>query len=277
MITNFKKYILDAWENKCAIGAFNTCNIEITRAVIAAAEELKAPIFIQTSQNMVDYEGANVLADMIKNEADKISVPISMHLDHGKNIETVKKCLELGYASVMIDGSSLTYEENVKVTKEVVQIAKQCNALVEGEIGVIGKECSTTDPEIAKKFVSETGVDMLAVAFGNAHGIPDADEKLDFEVLSKINQLVKIPLVFHGASSTKLEDIKKAIDCGIAKINIDTDIKLAFSGEIKEFQDKNPDVYDPRKIFSSAQEDVKKVVLDKIKQFGYRGEGKCLM
>ncbi len=276
MIINPKKQLEEARQEGYAIGAFNTSDIEITQAIMDVAKESKAPIMIQTSEKAIDYAGLENIYDVVKNESERLGIDVALHLDHGSNFEIVKRCLEVGYKSVMIDGSKLEYDDNIKLTKEVVELAKKYDAQVEGEIGTIGgveddisnKNIKCTDPDIALKFVKLTGVNSLAIAFGNAHGVPDPKEKLDFDVLSQVAKLVKIPLVFHGASSTPINDMKKAISLGMSKVNIDTDIRMAFSGSIKKFQQNHPDIYDPREILESAKEAVRKVVEKKIKIFG---------
>lgn len=275
MLINPKKQLINARRDGYAIGAFNTSDIEITQAILEAAAELKAPVMIATSEKAINYAGLKNLFDVVKNEAEKLNILVAIHLDHGSNIEIVKQCLQIGYKSAMIDGSKLEFQENVEITKKVVQLAKKYDAQVEAEIGSVGEkkdyiesQINKTDPKTAREFVELTGVDSLAVAFGNAHGIPNAKEKLDFELLEKIAETVSIPLVFHGASSTPKKDMKQAIKLGMAKVNIDTDIRLAFSGSIKDFQKNHPDVYDPREILSSAKSAVKKVVMEKIKLFG---------
>lgn len=274
MLINSKQILIDARKNGYAIGGFNTSDLEITQAILEAANELKSPVIIQTSEKAIDYAGAENLYNIVKIESEKYDIPVVLHLDHATNIEIVKKCLELGWTSVMFDGSKLPFLENIRQTQEAVVLAKKYDASVEAEIGTIGgmedyvkSKVFETDPQEAKQFVAETGIDAVAVAFGNAHGVPNPDEKLNFELLEKISKVISIPLVFHGASSTPVTDVKKAISLGIAKINIDTDIRLAFSGAIKDFQVKHPDVYDPREILMSAKQAVAKVVESKIKLF----------
>jgi fructose-bisphosphate aldolase class II len=280
MIINPKKQLEKARENSYAIGAFNTSDIEITQAIMSAAKRLNAPIMIQTSEKAIDYAGLENIYDVVKNESKKLGIDVALHLDHGSNLEIVKRCLEIGYKSVMIDGSKLLYEKNVELTKKVVLLAKKYGAQVEGEIGTIGgveddikdSGINCTDPNTALDFVKLTQVNSLAIGFGNAHGIPNANEVLDFKLLEEIYGKVKIPLVFHGASSTPVYDMKRAISLGMAKINIDTDIRLAFAGSIKKFQEKFPEIYDPRKIMENAKVAVEKVVVEKIELFGSKNK-----
>ena len=275
MLTNSKQILNDARKGGYAIGGFNTSDLEITQAILEAANEMKSPVIIQTSEKAIDYAGAENLFNIVKTESEKYNIPVVLHLDHATNIAIVKKCLEIGWTSVMFDGSKLPFLENIRQTQEAVALAKEYNASVEAEIGAVGgvedyikSKIFETDPDQAKQFVEETEIDAVAIAFGNAHGVPNPDEKLNFELLEKISKIISIPLVFHGASSTPIADVKKAISLGIAKINIDTDIRLAFSGAIKDFQVNHPDVYDPREIMTSAKKAVTKVVKSKIKLFG---------
>lgn len=275
MLINPKKYLIEARRDGYAIGAFNTSDLEITQSIVQAAYKLKMPVIVQVSPKAVEYAGLENLTMIVQNEAQKYDIPIALHLDHGKSISLVKDCLEAGFSSVMFDSSDLRFEDNIKQTCEVVKLAKKYGACVEGELGSIGgkedfiagKIC-TTDPKKAREFVDKTGIDILAVSIGNIHGIPVEGEKLDFKLLEQIARVVSIPLVLHGASSTPEKDIKKVISLGIAKINIDTDIRMAFSGSIKAFQHAHPSVYDPREILDSAKEAVEKVVEGKIKLFG---------
>ena len=180
MLINPKKYLVEARKNSYAIGAFNTSDLEITQAILQAAFSLKAPVIVATSESAIKYAGLENLVSIIKNEAKKYEIPIALHLDHGRSFEIAKKCLEVGYTSVMIDGSKLEFAKNVELTKKVVDLAKKFQAQVEAEIGAVGgkedyikSQGNKTDPKKAQEFVELTGVDSLAVAFGNAHDLSD--------------------------------------------------------------------------------------------------------
>lgn len=279
MLQNFKKILKDARKNHFAIGGFNTSNLEITQAILEAANKMKSPVIVQATEKALDYSGITNLVDIVKNESMKYEVPICLHLDHAKSLDVIKKCLLVGFNSIMFDGSNLSYNENLLQTIKAKNLASKYGATIEAELGKIGGMedsdlCTNnySDPEKVKEFVQKTNVDSIAISFGNNHGLPCKDEKLNFELLEKIGKIVEIPLVFHGASSTKKEDVKKAIKLGIAKINIDTDIKLAFTDCIKKFQDSHPTVFDPREILGNSKEAVIKVVMDKIKLFGSGGK-----
>jgi fructose-bisphosphate aldolase class II len=241
---------------------------------------------------------------MVKTAAEPASVPMSLHLDHGQTVETVSKCIDAGFTSVMIDGSSLNFEENVSLTKRVVELAHSKCVSVEGELGrLMGIEESTveekdailTDPNAAMEFVERTGVDALAVAIGTSHGAYKfkAKPKLDSERLKSIRQKVNVPLVLHGASSVPSwiiekaikygaelsgakgipdEHVVKAISLGISKINIDTDLRLAFTGTIREVLMTSPRNFDPRKILGPTKEAMKEVVKGKMRLFGSSGK-----
>lgn len=276
MLTGSKELLEQAQNQGYAIGHFNTFDLEITKAIVAAANIKNSPVIIGTSEKAISYAGLEELAEIVKIEASKVSVPIVLHLDHGKSFEICQKAIQMEYTSLMIDGSNLNYEDNVRLTQRVVKMAHRKGIPVEGELGaLVDKEKYQnsasqfmTDPDQARKFVQETQIDNLAISIGNAHGIPLPEEKLDFNRLAQIKKVVSIPLVLHGASSTPTQDIKKAISLGITKINIDTDIRIAFNQNIKEFISAHKEVIDPREILGSASKAIQKVVEEKIELFG---------
>lgn len=290
---------------KYAVPAFNINNLEILKAVIDAAIELKSPIIVQTSEGAIEYAGMNYLIAMVK-EAAKAKIPVVLHLDHGKNLKLIKQAIDSGYTSVMYDGSSLPYRKNVQNTQQVVAWAKKKGVSVEAEIGVLAgiedfvsveaRDAALTDPKQALIFSKETGCDSLAIAIGTAHGAYKFKGKthLDIDRLKKIAAIVKKPLVLHGASGvledvkamaehygakigeargTMDEDIKQAIKHGIAKINIDTDLRLAFTAGIREAVVDLPKVIDPRKLLEPSNLLMKEVAMRKIKLFGSKGKG----
>jgi len=265
MFISPRELFREAEEKKVAIGAFNTSNLETTQAIIAGAATVDAPIIIATTPKAIAYAGLSELFAIVKIAIDETEVPTTIHLDHCTEIELVKKCLNLGYRSVMFDGSRLSFPENVAATRRVVDLAHRLDAFVEGEIGIIarGEEGERsieklTDPEEAKDFVRLTGVNTLAISIGNVHGAP-AGEKLDIGLLKKINQAVQIPLVLHGASGVSRSDLKMAIENGIRKVNIDTQLKKAFKGGLQEgVRDPNKELRD---LLSDAKEDVEQVVV----------------
>jgi fructose-bisphosphate aldolase class II len=304
MLATNKDLLLPARKNAYAVGAFNINNLESLLAVAEAASDEKSPAIIAVTPSAIKYAGLSYLAKIARTAAESASVPMSLHLDHGENFETASKCIEAGFTSVMIDGSFLKFEENIALTKQVVNFAHSKGVSVEAELGRLAgveestveeKEAVLTDPNVAKEFVETTGVDALAVAIGTSHGAYKfkAEPKLDFERLRVIKERVAVPLVLHGASSvpqwiiekaTKYgaelagakgipeSNIKQAISLGIAKINIDTDLRLAFTATVREVLANSPKEFDPRKILGPAKEAMKEVVKGKMRLFGSSGK-----
>jgi fructose-bisphosphate aldolase class II len=304
MLVTSKELLKKAQREAYAVGAFNIQNLESLLAVVEAAVEEKSPVIVAVTPSAIKYGGLNYLAGLVKTAAEALPIPMSLHLDHGEDVETVKKCLEAGFTSVMIDGSHLPFEENISLTKHVVDLAHQKGVSVEGELGrlagieektVAEREAVLTDPIEAEEFVRRTSVDALAVSIGTSHGAYKfkGEPKLDFERLKQIRERVDVPLVLHGASSipqwiiekaTKYgaelagakgipeDHIKKAIALGITKINIDTDLRLAFTATIREVLATAPKEFDPRKILGPAKEAVKEVVKAKMRLFGSSGK-----
>ncbi|HLR21605.1 MAG TPA: class II fructose-1,6-bisphosphate aldolase [Tissierellaceae bacterium] len=281
MLMTGKELLLDAQKNKYAVGAFNINNMEIMQAIIGAAEELDSPAIIQASQGGLKYAGVEYIAELGKLAGDKSHVPVALHLDHGTDFKQITQCIRNGFTSVMIDASQYPLEENIERTKKIVEIAHAVGISVEAELGKIGgteddiivneREATFTDPEEAKMFVEETGIDSLAIAVGTAHGVYRGEPKLDFDRIKAIRELVDIPLVLHGSSGVAEESLKKAISLGICKINIDTDIRASFAKAVGNFVNENPEEIDPRKILGPAREDMKETIKEKIKIFGSAG------
>ncbi len=281
MLVSSKELLLDAQSHGYAVGAFNTNNLEITHAIIRAAEAKKAPILIQISAGAIRYAGLDFLPMIARQAAMKASVPVAIHLDHGPSFELVMKALRVGFTSVMRDASKLPFEQNVAEVVKVVEAAHAVGVPVEAEIGKIGgaeehvvvseREALMTDPDEAAKFVEASGCDFLAVAIGNAHGFYKGEPKLDFDRLAAIREKVPVPLVLHGASGIPDEQIRKAVERGICKINIDTEIRYAFATTVRKFMEENPKQIDPRKILGPAIEAMQAVVERKIELFGSAG------
>jgi tagatose 1,6-diphosphate aldolase GatY/KbaY len=274
-IVSTKDMLLDAMNNKYAVPAFNIHNLETMQAVLEGAWEMKSPVIIATTPGTVNYAGMDYLVAMIKAGAKRYNIPIALHLDHCPDVEFLKECIFAGYKSVMIDASMEDYEDNIKITKDVVEFAHRYEVTVEAELGRVGgqederkvdeKDTMLTDPEGALDFVKKTNVDSLAVAIGTAHGVYKLEPKLDFERLKKMSKIIDIPLVLHGASGVPSKSVIKAIEYGICKVNIATELKLPFAEAIKRFFNENPTANDPRKYLTPAKEAAKKVVMDKIK------------
>jgi fructose-bisphosphate aldolase class II len=303
LVTN-KDLMVPARKNGYAIGAFNVQNLESMSAIAEAATEEKSPVIMQITPSVIKYAGLAYISNLVKTAAQLAPVPVAMHLDHGDSFETAVKCVEAGFSSVMIDGSFLSFEENVAVTKRVVGVAHPKGVSVEAELGklagveersVAEKDAILTDPEAAAEFVEKTGVDTLAVAIGTSHGAYKfkSEAKLDLERLKMISEKISIPLVLHGASSVPQELVgkankygaeltgakgipedqyRKAIPLGIAKINIDTDLRLAFTATVREVLTNLPKNFDPRKILGPAREAMKEVAKGKMRLFGSAGK-----
>lgn len=265
-----------------AVGAFNLNNMEILQAIIEAAEEENSPVFIQASQGGIKYAGVEYIAGMARVAAEKARIPIALNLDHGTSFKQVVQCVRNGFTTVMIDGSQLPYEENIAITQKVVEVAHPNDIGVEAELGKIGgveddikvdsADATFTDPREAAEFVERTKVDALAIAIGTAHGVYKGEPKLDFVRLEQIAAATDVPLVLHGASGVGDDAIRRAVPHGITKINIDTDLRIAFSQAIKDFLAKHPNEIDPRKILGPAREAMKEVARVKMRLFGSAGK-----
>jgi fructose-bisphosphate aldolase class II len=303
LVTN-KDLMIPARKNGYAIGAFNVQNLESLSAIAEAATEENSPVIIQITPSVIKYAGLAYISSLVKTAAQIAPVPVAMHLDHGEDFDTAVKCVAAGFTSVMIDGSFLKFDENVALTKRVVSIAHPKGVAVEAELGKLAgveersveeKEAILTDPKAAVGFVEKTAVDALAVAIGTSHGAYKfkSEAKLDLERLKLISEAVSVPLVLHGASSvpqwivekaTKYgaalsgakgipeEQLKKAISLGIAKINIDTDLRLAFTATVREVLANSPKEFDPRKILGPAKEAMKEVAKSKMRLFESSGK-----
>jgi fructose-bisphosphate aldolase class II len=230
MLVNLKEILEYAETHNCAIGSFNTPTLESLHAVIEAAEEVNKPVIIMHAQCHEADAPLDIIGPCMVELARRAKVPVCVHLDHGEDLEYLKRGLELGFTAIMIDASALPYETNVDLTKKAVEMARPFGASVEAEIGVLGgreagdarpltKEEMYTDPELAQRFVEETHIDALACSFGTAHGIYKVKPELDFARIVKICELCHLPLVMHGGSGVSKEDYLKAIDCGVRKIN----------------------------------------------------------
>lgn len=277
-----KEILIDAQKNHYAVGGFNANNMEIIQAIIETAEEEKSPVIVQASQGAIKYAGLEMIVGMVKTMAERSSIPVVLHLDHGTDYYQNIRCLRAGFTSLMFDGSTLPFEENVAMTKKVVEMAHTCNIPIEAEIGQIGKMDSSdepgvarerikefmADPEEAEKFVKLTGIDSLAAAVGTIHGCKELIAKLDIPRIERIRDLTGLPLVLHGASGASDEEIKKGIAAGICKINIDTLIRIVFTKATKEYLAQNPEEIDPRKMLAPAKQAAKEVIRGRIRVLG---------
>ncbi len=275
-----KELLLDAQKNHYAIGAFNVENMEMVQAVIAAAEELSSPVIIQTTPGTLKYADPELYYANVAAAAKAAKVPVVMHLDHGSSFDLAMRCFRAGYTSVMIDGSHDPFEQNIAVTKSVVDACHAAGVPVEAELGKVGGKEDDLDggegngytvPAEAAEFVEKTGVDSLAVAIGTAHGVYKGIPKLDLERISQIRQVVSVPLVLHGTSGVPDDTVRECIQRGMCKVNYATDLRIAFSNGVKEYLAANPDVYDPKKYCAKGRELVKQYVMQKILVCGSNG------
>jgi len=281
-LVNPIRFLQKAREKGIAIAAFNVHNLETIQAVVEGAAAEKSPVIIQTTPGTLKHAGIPFVAACVKEAARLYDIPIALHVDHCTSYQTIVQCIQHGYTSVMIDGSMLSYKENVELVKKVVETAHCAGVAVEAELGRIGgteddialdddEDAFFTVPSEAKAFVEDTGIDLLAVAIGTAHGIYKGEPKLQYERLSQIREVVDIPLVLHGASGIKEASIKEAIRRGINKINIATELKIPMAETIKQIFAEKPDENDPRNYMGAAKKAVMKVVREKIQICGSSG------
>lgn len=294
-----KELVTKAQREHYAVGAFNTANMETSQAIVGAGLDERSPLIIQVTQTTLDYTDPDELAALTKVLIEKSGLPVALHLDHGRTFEVAMMFIRLGFTSVMIDGSlqpdgktPRTYEENVEITRQVVEAAHAVGVTVEGELGIIGQigaqisdpSKALTDPDQAARFVEDTDIDMLAVAIGTTHGLYKGTPIIDVERVGAISAKVGIPLVMHGGSFTPDDDIRAAIQAGIAKVNVDTEIRVAFYDAVREMILKTdaaheeadakgePRKYDIRKILAPARDAMRARIADRIEVFGCAGK-----
>ncbi|MFZ3101456.1 MAG: class II fructose-1,6-bisphosphate aldolase [Desulfitobacteriaceae bacterium] len=271
-----------AKEGHYAVGAFNCNNMEIVQAIVAAAEAEGAPVIIQASQGAIKYAGVEFIAGLTRLAAERASVPVALHLDHGTSFNQVMQCIRNGFTSVMIDGSKHSLEENIALTNKVIEVARPLGVSVEAELGKIGgtedditvsaREAMFTDPAEAERFVQATEVDSLAIAIGTAHGQYKGIPELDFERLKQIVARVKTPIVLHGSSGVPDEALREAISLGVCKVNIDTNIREAFVLAARQVLEGNAKEIDPRNVLGPARTAAIAIIREKIRVFGSNGK-----
>jgi tagatose 1,6-diphosphate aldolase GatY/KbaY len=268
--------LADAQKGGYAVGAFNVENMEMVKAVIAAATELQAPVMIQTTPSTAKYGTLETYFAIVEAEARKTSVPVCLHLDHGNSFELAVQAIRAGYTSIMIDGSALDLEKNTELSKRVADVARACGIPVEAELGKVGgkedsleAECDgCTDPIEARDFVKNTGIDSLAIGIGTAHGFYATAPVLDKERVSEIRKVVSVPLVLHGASGLSEEDVRECVERGICKVNFATELRAAYTDAVKKLFADSPNVFDPKKMGIVGMAAVKSLVKDRIKMCG---------
>ncbi|GGH32095.1 class II fructose-1,6-bisphosphate aldolase [Paenibacillus segetis] len=271
-----------ARKNKYAVGAFNVHTLEMLQAVVEAAVETNSPLIIQSTVGTVKHLGPDYIAAAAKVAADRTGLPIALHLDHCTDFDTIVQCIRAGYTSVMIDASMFAFEENVERTLKVMELARAVGVNVEAELGKVGgveddivvadHEAMLADPEDCKLFVERTGVLTLAPAIGTAHGIYKGEPNIDFDRIAKIAETVDVPLVLHGGSGIPAEQVKKAVALGMSKMNVATELRIAFSNAIKDVFAANPEENDPRKYMVPAKEAVKRLAIEKMELCGCIGK-----
>ncbi|MBQ6240709.1 MAG: class II fructose-bisphosphate aldolase [Firmicutes bacterium] len=276
-----RELLLDAQARHYAVGAFNVENMEFVQAVIAAAEEAQAPVILQTTPGTLKYAKPWMFAAMVKAAAEHASVPVVMHLDHGDSFDTAMRCFRAGYSSIMIDGSKQPFEENVRLTRSVVEACHSAGIPVEAELGKVGgkeddlvnaDDSPYTDPAQAREFVERTGVDSLAIAIGTAHGVYKVPPVLDVERIDAVKRLVSIPFVLHGTSGVPDDKVRDCIRRGMCKVNYATDLRIAYTQGVKDYIVKDPEVFDPKKYGAAGLANVKQYVLGRMEVVGCIGK-----
>lgn len=280
-LVTLKSVLLPAQQGKYAVGAFNFFGIEDARGIIDAACEMEAPVIMMTSPGSFQYFGEGVAAyirDMVK----ELPIPVVLHMDHCSDLDTIKRCIDLGYTSVMIDASEKSYEENIEMTRTVVHYARKFGVSVEAELGritgkeekveVSSKESMLTDPQSVPYFCEMTGIDALAISIGTVHGFYKEEPKLDFDRIREIRSCTNVPLVMHGGTGVPEEDFIRSIECGMAKINVGTELRYCCSQEVHKNCLDKPNEIDLRKLVGSSREAVKRIVAHKMELFGSAGK-----
>ncbi len=277
-LVSMKEMLIKAREGHYAVGQFNINNLEWTEAILDEVQALNAPVILGVSEGAAKYMGGwLVVSAMVKAyiKSKNITVPVALHVDHGSSFEVVKAAIDAGFSSVMIDASHFPFEENIEITKKVVEYAHARGVSVEAELGRVGgqedhvvAETMYADPEECRILVEKTGIDCLAPALGSVHGPYHGEPKLGFDEMAYINDLLKMPLVLHGGSGIPDEQLRKAIDRGTAKINVNTESQQAWTAIVREVLEKDKNVYDPRKIIGPGKEGIKNVVRAKCEVFG---------
>jgi len=280
MLVTTKNMLLAAQSDGYAVAAFNAENMEMTIAVLAAAEELRAPVILQATPLMMKFASAALYVAMARAAMEDGTVPVALHLDHGDSYEAAVRSLRAGYTSLMLDGSRLSYEENIALTRRVVALAAPCGIPVEAELGAVGgaedglsNEASGTDPAQAADFLARTGADFLAVGIGTAHGVYRAQPELDLERLEAIRARTDVPLVLHGASGLSGGDLRGCVERGICKVNFATELRLAYAGGIKALLAERPEAFDPKELGRAAMARVKEAAAESMRLCGCTGKG----
>jgi fructose-1,6-bisphosphate aldolase class II len=282
-LITLKEILKGTKENGYAVGAFNFNSYEDAQGIINGAVAKKAPVIVMASMGAVKYIGLKTTAYMVKGMAESVDIPVCLHLDHATDLDMIKKCIDAGFTSVMIDASMKSYEENIRETSEIVAYAAKTGCSVEAELGKVGgkeenvvvdeREAAFTNPADVPRFVSETGLDALAIAIGTVHGFYKSEPKLDFDRLASIAKITEAPLVLHGGTGVPVEDFKKAIRLGMSKINVGTELKATYATALREALAAKPNEIDPRKFMGAIKDRCSEVVQGKIDIFGCANRG----
>ncbi|GGA46042.1 putative fructose-bisphosphate aldolase [Kroppenstedtia guangzhouensis] len=265
-----------------AVGQFNMNNLEFVQGIAAAAKEEKSPFIFGVSEGAMRYMGLEYVVAMANIAAEEAGVPVALHLDHGSSFEVAMKCIQAGFSSVMFDGSHHPFEENIRLTKEIVKAAHAVGVSVEGELGTIGgveddvqvdeAEAALAKPEEAIRFWEETGVDAMAIAVGTAHGMYKGEPKIRFDIIEKVADNIDAPIVLHGGSGVPDQAIQDSIRLGVGKINVNTESQVACTRVVRELLDSKPDMIDPRKYLGPGREAIQATVQAKMRLFGSSGK-----
>ncbi|MBA4541863.1 MULTISPECIES: class II fructose-1,6-bisphosphate aldolase [Thermoactinomyces] len=280
-LVSMNAFLPQAKKEGFAVGQFNMNNLEFVQAIAAAAAEERSPFIFGASEGAIRYMGLDNVVALAKVAAKESGVPVALHLDHGSSFDVVMKCIRAGFSSVMFDGSHYPFEENIRLTKKVVEAAHAVGVSVEAELGTIGgveddlevaeEDAHLANPEEAIRFWEETRVDALAIAVGTAHGMYKGEPKIRYDIIEKVASSIEAPIVLHGGSGVPDESIKKAIAAGVGKINVNTENQVAMVKVVRELLDQNPNMIDPRKYLGPAREAMKEVVKGKMRLFGSSG------
>ncbi len=277
-LVSMNEFLPKAKANKFAVGQFNMNNLEFAKAIVQAAKEENSPFIFGVSEGALKYMGMEYTVAIAEAAAKESGLPIALHLDHGSTFEVAMACIRAGFSSVMFDGSHHSFEDNIRLTKEVVKAARAMGVSVEGELGTIGgveddisvdeADAALAKPEEAIRFYEETGVDCVAIAVGTAHGMYAGEPNIRFDIIEEVSQAIPVPVVLHGGSGVPDDMIKKAIQAGVGKINVNTENQVACTNTIREVLANDAKVYDPRKYLGPATKSMVEVVRSKIQLFG---------
>lgn len=277
-LVSMNAFLPQAKEKKFAVGQFNMNNLEFAQAAMEAAIAERSPFIYGVSEGALRYMGIEFTVAMAKAAARKSGLPIALHLDHGSSFEVAMQCIRAGFSSVMFDGSHLPFEENVRLTKEIVKVAHAMGVSVEGELGTIGgveddlsvdeADAKLADPEEAIRYYEETGVDCLAIAVGTAHGMYAGEPHIRFDIIEEVTKAIPVPVVLHGGSGVPDEMIRRSIEVGVGKINVNTESQVACTQAVRDVLNNDSKVIDPRKYLTPGREAMIEVIRAKMQLFG---------